>query len=110
MKIEEKIREIRLQKGVSQKTIADELGVDVAVVSNIEKGKREIKFSEVEKISKLFGMSLVDFVAYPQKYIEVTNEDKESVEAMLQIKLTKDKKEQVLKLVLGDKIVEILSK
>jgi transcriptional regulator with XRE-family HTH domain len=110
MEVQEKIKEIRLQKGISQKVLADALHVDIAVISNIEKGKREVKFSEVEKISKTFGMSLIDFVAYPKKYVEVSDGEKEPLEALLQIKLTKDKKEQVLKLVLGDKMVEILSK
>ncbi len=37
MNVVKNIREIRLQKSISQSAIADELGVDVAVISNIEK-------------------------------------------------------------------------
>ena len=54
MKTYEAIREIRLSKSMNQQIIADLLGVDVAVISNIEKGKRDLKISEIEKISKLW--------------------------------------------------------
>lgn len=40
MKTYEAIREIRLSKSMNQQVIADLLDVDVAVISNIEKGKR----------------------------------------------------------------------
>ena len=110
MEIYQKIREIRLQKSINQQVIADALSVDVAVVSNIEKGKRELRFKEVEIISNLFGMSLVDLITYPDRYVKISQEADEPVEAVLQIKLKKDKKDQVLKLVFGDNDIEILNK
>ena len=110
MEIYQKIREIRLQKSINQQVIADALSVDVAVVSNIEKGKRELRFKEVEIISNLFGMSLIDLITYPDRYVKISQEADEPVEAVLQIKLKKDKKDQVLKLVFGDNDIEILNK
>lgn len=110
MDIAKNIKEIRLQRSINQQIIADALNVDVAVISNIEKGKREIKVKELEIISNVLGVSVVDLITYPKKYVEVTGQKNESVEAVLQIKLPKEKREQVLKLILGEKGFEILKK
>lgn len=110
MDIAKNIREIRLQKSINQQVIADALGLDVAVVSNIEKGKRDLKFKDLEKISNALGMSVIDLITFPDKYIKAESIKEEPIEAILQIKLKKDKKDQVLKLVFGDNNIEILNK
>ena len=110
MNIAENIREIRLQKSINQQLIADALNVDVAVISNIEKGKRDLKVKELEIISNVLGISVIDLITYPKKYVEKNSSEEEPVEAILQIKLKRDKKEQVLKLVFGDNNIEILNK
>ena len=110
MNVVKNIREIRLQKSISQSAIADELGVDVAVISNIEKGKRELRVSELEKIAKVLRMSVIDILTYPKIFVESTSNTLEPVEAILQIRLQKDKKDQVLKLVFGENNHEILNR
>ena len=99
-----------MQKSINQQSIADALGVDVAVISNIEKGKRDIKVKELEVISNALGVSVIGLIMYPKKYVEIKDAVDEPVEAVLQIKLQKEKKEQILKLVLGEKGIEILKK
>ena len=110
MNVVKNIREIRLQKSISQSAIADELGVDVAVISNIEKGKRELRVSELEKIAKVLRISVIDILTYPKIFVESTSNTLEPVEAILQIRLQKDKKDQVLKLVFGENNLEILNR
>lgn len=110
MDVAKNIKEIRLQRSINQQIIADALGVDVAVISNIEKGKREIKVKELEIISNVLGVSVIDLITYPKKYVEVTGQKNEPIETVLQIKLPKEKQEQVLKLILGEKGFEILKK
>lgn len=110
MNVVKNIREIRLQKSISQSAIADELGVDVAVISNIEKGKRELRVSELEKIAKVLRLSVIDILTYPKIFVESTSNTLEPVEAILQIRLQKDKKDQVLKLVFGENNLEILNR
>ena len=110
MNVVKNIREIRLQKSISQSAIADELGVDVAVISNIEKGKRELRVSELEKIAKVLRMSVIDILTYPKIFVESTSNTLEPVEAILKIRLQKDKKDQVLKLVFGENNLEILNR
>ncbi len=110
MKTYEAIREIRLSKSMNQQVIADLLDVDVAVISNIEKGKRDLKLGEIEKISNLFAMPLVDLITYPDVYVKKDSEKEEALEAILQIKLRKDKKEKVLRDILGDNNYELIIK
>lgn len=110
MDIAKNIREIRLKKSINQQFLADALEVDVAVISNIEKGKRELRVNELEKIANALEVSVIDLIVYPKKYIEKTEGEEEPLEAILQIKLKKDKKEQVLKLVFGENNIEILNK
>lgn len=110
MDIAKNIREIRLQKSINQQDIADALHVDDAVVSNIERGKRELKVSELEIISNVLGVSVVDLITYPKKYVESDMVNDEPMEAILQVRLRKDKKDQVLKLVFGENNIEILNR
>lgn len=110
MDIIKNIREIRLQKSINQSVIADALGVDTAVVSNIENGKRELKVSELEKIAIALRVSVLDLITYPKTFVEITSNSPEPVEAILQIRLQKDKREQVLRLVFGENNLEILNK
>jgi transcriptional regulator with XRE-family HTH domain len=88
--------------------------VDTSVVSNIEKGKRELKVSELEIIAKALGVDVLFLITYPYVYVYVYEKKdeniKEPVEAVLQIKLQSDKKEQVLKLIFGEHNLEILNK
>ena len=60
MKIIENIKEIRINKGIPQKALADALSVDNAVISNIENGKRELKVAELEYIANCLGVDVID--------------------------------------------------
>lgn len=76
MEIYETIKEIRLQKSINQQVIADSLGVDVAVISNIERGKRDLKVKELEIISNTLGINVIDLFTYPDKYVLAVTNDK----------------------------------
>lgn len=113
MNVAENIKKIRLQKGINQNVISDALGVDVSVVSNIENGKRELKVYELEIIANCLQEDVLYLLTYPERYVPAGNlsqSEAEPIEAVLQIKLRKNKKEQVLKLIFGDNNLEILNK
>ena len=102
--------ELRKKNRVSQEVIAEALNVDTSVVSNIEKGKRELKVSELEIIAKAIGVDVLYLITYPHVYEKKDENIKEPVEAVLQIKLQSDKKEQVLKLIFGEHNLDIFNK
>lgn len=109
MNIIENIKKIRIEKGVTQEVLAEALSVDPSALSNLERGKRELKVSELEIIADCLGVRVIDLFTWPVRYVE-PGQDNEAVEAILQIKLKRDRKEQVLKLVFGDNNLEILNK
>ena len=106
----EALREIRKKKAISQQVIADALNVDVAVVSNIEKGKRDLRVKELEIISNVLDVPIIDLFLYPQTYMKASYMEEDDVEAVLQIKLRKKQKDQILKLVFGENNIEILNR
>lgn len=83
----------------------------MSVVSNIENGKRELKVVELEIIANALKVDMLYLLTYPHVYVKKERtEHQEPIEAILQIKLQSDKKEQVLKLVFGENNLEILNK
>ena len=110
MNVVENIINIRKEKGISQELIAFALHVDTAVVSNIERGKRELKVCELEIIAKALGVDVLYLLTYPHVYIKKEKDHSEPVEAVLQLKLTGDKREKILKLIFGDNDLEFLGK
>lgn len=62
MKIKQKfglvIRELRIQKGVSQERLALDAEIDRTYIGHIEKGTRNVSIEIVEKLAAYFQMSI----------------------------------------------------
>ena len=58
MSVSEKLHELRISKGVSQKELADSLGVAQSSVNYWEKGQRDPSITVVKKIAEYFGVSM----------------------------------------------------
>ena len=58
MKIGDKIRSLRILKGLSQENMADMLDLNVLAYGEIERSKTDIKMSRLEQIAKIFGQLL----------------------------------------------------
>lgn len=54
----QRLKELRLEKGLTQQQIADEIGVNRGSYSNWEKGKREPSFENLIKLADLLEVSL----------------------------------------------------
>lgn len=104
------IRKIMRDKGLSQVAMAEYAGTSESQFSKILNGKVQLSLWQLENIATALSMREIDIITYPQVYIEKAGSEDEPVEAILQIKLKKDKKDQVLKLVFGDNNIEILNK
>jgi transcriptional regulator with XRE-family HTH domain len=61
---------IRLSKKISQKTLAEKLGVNQSFVSKVESGERRLDLLELRQICSALGVSLFDFVRELEKEIE----------------------------------------
>lgn len=60
--LSEKIRQIRLQKGLSQENMADMLGLSTTAYGDLERGRTELSVSRLENIAKLLDVPLPDLL------------------------------------------------
>jgi len=111
MNIEKNIKKIRKESGINQEIIADALGVDTSVISNIEKGKRELKVSELEIIAKTLNVDVLYLITYPDIYEKKGAESQKSTKVTLQIDIDEENiKADVIKLAFGERVLEIKNK
>ena len=83
--------------------------MDSPAMSKVLSYQQRLTFGQLSKIATNLSMREIDIITYP-KVLKSDRKDDEPVEAVLQIRLTKDKRDQVMKLVFGDNIIEILNK
>ena len=107
-KILENISKIRVNKKITQKTIAEFLEIEQGSYSLLERGERDLTIDRLLQIAIFFKMDVVDIITYPNKG-SYNKENEEDIKAILQIELKKDKKDQVMKLIFGDNSLEILN-
>ena len=111
MDIVKNISEIRKEKAITQEIIADALCVNTSVISNIEKGKRDLRVNELEKIANVLGVDVLYLITYPFVYEKKTNgEFEKTPKVTLQIELEDNVKADVVKLAFGDRVLEIKNK
>lgn len=58
----EKIRQKRLQKGLSQENMADSLGISTTAYGDLERGRTEITLPRMERIAEVLDTSLGEFL------------------------------------------------
>lgn len=104
------ILKIMRDRNLTQATMAEYMGITSSQFSKVLKMKVKLSVVQLSKLAQNLSMSEIDVITYPDRYVKVQDSEAEPVEAVLQIKLKKDKKDQVLKLVFGDNNIEILNK
>lgn len=112
--IRKRISQIREDKRITKRDMAQKFGVDESTYGRLENGQTRLSYEQLAKIASIFAMSVVDVMTYPVIYKCVSQEveqgQTEPLEAVLQIKLKKDKRDQVLNLIFGDNNLELLMK
>ena len=109
-KISQNIIKILNERNLKQVFISQNSDYSAAQVSKILTGRQSMTVDDLSKFAKVLSVREIDLLTYPDRYFIRDDGDKEPVEAVLQIKLKKDKKDQVLKLVFGENNIEILNK
>lgn len=105
----DKIRKILSDRGLTQGAAAEYAGTSASQFSKILNGEVQLSLWQLSNFARAMNMDIIDVFTYPQKYAP-TGTVSEEVEAVLQIKLKKEKKDQVLHLVFGDNNLEILNR
>ncbi|MBO9636976.1 helix-turn-helix domain-containing protein [Siphonobacter aquaeclarae] len=65
MKIHEKIRQLRLEKGYSQEVMAEELDLSTTAYGDVERGKTELTLARLERILQVLGVGVEAFFGLP---------------------------------------------
>ena len=107
-----KIREIRENAGFSQDEMAAMMNTSQSTYARFELHTTKIDLQRLEDFAKVLNMPVIDVITYPDRYINVADIGKEinrtEPEVIVQIKVTKSKREEILKTILGDN-VELLN-
>lgn len=107
-----KLKEIRESKGLSTYQVAEKMNITQSSYSRLERGSTKIDLERLELFAEVLGMSLIDVLAYPEHYINVKDIAKEmkayEPDVMVQFKVKEEKREAVLKAILGEKNIELL--
>ena len=70
MKIADKLKKIREEKGYSQEALAHNIGVSYVTYHNMEHGKIDIRFSVLEKCAEALEVPLLELL--PEHYTDET--------------------------------------
>jgi transcriptional regulator with XRE-family HTH domain len=62
--LSERIRQIRLQRGLSQENMADMLGLSTTAYGDVERGRTELSFSRLENIAKSLDVPLPELLGF----------------------------------------------
>ena len=101
MNVVQNIKEIRTAKGINQDVIAEALSVDIAVISKIENGKRELKVNELSKISNCLGVDILYLFTYPKVFVDKESLPPNNDKISVTFEISPDKREHLLKLITG---------
>lgn len=72
IKIGSRIKELRISKGISQKDMAAQLGINRSTYSNYENDIREPNMQIIEDICKVLGCSFVDLLGRQEVLTRIT--------------------------------------
>lgn len=63
VKLGEKIKKIRKEKGLSQEQLATKSKLHRTYISDIERGDRNVSIRNIEKIAKALGITISDLLS-----------------------------------------------
>ena len=66
------LKELRLEKGLSQESLANQSYIDRTYISDIEKGERNISLKIIEQLSGALQISLSELFNKIEKYGETS--------------------------------------
>nr|WP_319573660.1 helix-turn-helix transcriptional regulator [uncultured Draconibacterium sp.] len=88
------VKYAREAKGLTQKQVALEIGMDQSQYSKIEKGKTDPYTSTVEKIAKALEMTLAELFSSDDIFREVNSQDKTLMEKLRVLELLEDEEKK----------------
>ena len=110
IRVVDNIRKIMKIRDLKQAALAMDADISNKALSKIMTGTQNLTMDYLSKIAKALSLREIDIITYPDRYELLSSGDEGPAEVLLQMRLTKEKKDQVLKLVFGENNIEILNK
>ena len=109
------IRAIRESRAISQEQMADLMKISQSQYARFERGATKTDLETVFRFCEAINFRIIDLITYPKVFIDpavidLLKPNTNEIKTTLQIELGAEKKEQVLKLILGEKYLEIFNK
>lgn len=79
--MQNRIKELREKRGISQEELANEVNLSNQVISFYENGKREPKIEKWQKLADYFNVSVPYLQGYVDEYIDIHDLNEEEQEA-----------------------------
>lgn len=110
-KILENLRKIMYDRRITQEALAQYAGINASHMSKILNGTSRLDFDKLSRIATGLKLREIDIITYPEVYVSRDHHNNnDDAEVVLQLKLKKDKQDQILRLVFGDNNIEILNR
>lgn len=107
----ENIRKIMNIRDMKQAALAQDADISEKALSKILSGQQHLTTDYLSKIATGLRMREIDLITWPEVLVpRESDSGREPEEVLLQFRLTKEKKDQVMKLVFGENNIEILNK
>ncbi len=101
-----KIEEIRKKFGFNQNEMAEKMNISQSTYARFERENTKIDLERLQVFANAVGMSFIDVITYPDKYINITEIRDElfktEPEVIVQVKVAKSKKDEILKSIFGE--------
>lgn len=99
---------IALDRHLTQTAMANYMKVSPSMYSRILSGKTTLSLANVAELAKSLNMTETDIFNYPNHMIPSDGQTG-PVDAVLQIRLSKENKDRVMSILFGDETIDILN-
>ena len=110
--MEIKIKQIRENAGLSQEKMAEKMNITQSSYARFVLSKSKSDLNRIESFANALGMSVIDVITYPEKYINTkdVNEElnKKGPEIIVQIKVKENTKKEILNLLSKNKDLDFI--
>ena len=104
------IRKAFSEYGLNQAGLAVASGIPENTLSKLLNKRQALTVDHLVKSARALSLRVIDLITWPEKYQPAGDNDTNPADVLLQMRLTKEKKDQVLKLVFGENDIEVLNK